>query len=155
MLSILDQIGASPPPAVGVLPLGTGNDLARALGWGGGYTDEPIGKILTNIGDSDTTLLDRWELAVERNPDAQGDDDNGKGKENLPLNVVNNYFSLGVDAHIALEFHEARGESRRSIIRFSALSKLAGFSQMACNSLFKLFGNGHRSVSFNRRTTLK
>ncbi|KAK1128469.1 hypothetical protein K0M31_002929 [Melipona bicolor] len=108
VLSILDQIGASPPPAVGVLPLGTGNDLARALGWGGGYTDEPIGKILSNIGDSDTTLLDRWQLVVERNPDAQGDDDNGKGKENLPLNVVNNYFSLGVDAHIALEFHEAR-----------------------------------------------
>ncbi|XP_015432066.1 PREDICTED: eye-specific diacylglycerol kinase [Dufourea novaeangliae] len=108
VLSVLDQIGCPSPPAVGVLPLGTGNDLARALGWGGGYTDEPIGKILTNIGESDTILLDRWQLVVERNPDAQGDDDNGKGKENLPLNVVNNYFSLGVDAHIALEFHEAR-----------------------------------------------
>lgn len=110
VLSILDQIGAYPAPAVGVLPLGTGNDLARALGWGGGYKDEPIGKILTSIGESETTLLDRWQLKVERNPDAKNDDDGGKGKENLPLNVVNNYYSLGVDAHIALEFHEARGE---------------------------------------------
>ncbi|XP_015184990.1 PREDICTED: eye-specific diacylglycerol kinase isoform X2 [Polistes dominula] len=108
VLSVLDQIGAPSPPAVGVLPLGTGNDLARALGWGGGYTDEPIGKILTSIGESETTLLDRWQLVVERNPDIQNDDESGKAKENLPLNVVNNYFSLGVDAHIALEFHEAR-----------------------------------------------
>ncbi|XP_059617660.1 eye-specific diacylglycerol kinase [Phlebotomus argentipes] len=105
VLSVLDQIGFTPPPAVGVLPLGTGNDLARALGWGGGYTDEPIGKILGNIGDSDTVLLDRWSLNVEPNASAK---DSADGKEELPLNVVNNYFSMGVDAHIALEFHEAR-----------------------------------------------
>lgn len=109
VLSVLDQIGASPPPAVGTLPLGTGNDLARALGWGGGYTDEPIGKILSSLAESETTLLDRWQLTVERNTEATNDEDASKGKENLPLNVVNNYYSLGVDAHIALEFHEARG----------------------------------------------
>ncbi|XP_071452810.1 eye-specific diacylglycerol kinase isoform X2 [Hetaerina americana] len=105
VLSVLDQIGFTPSPAVGVLPLGTGNDLARALGWGGGYTDEPISKILCNIADGEIVLLDRWELKVEKNPGAEP---NEEGKENLPLNVVNNYFSLGVDAHIALEFHEAR-----------------------------------------------
>ncbi|KAG5887656.1 hypothetical protein JTB14_003109 [Gonioctena quinquepunctata] len=105
VLSVIDQIGISPAPAVGVLPLGTGNDLARALGWGGGYTDEPISKILSNISHSDVVYLDRWSLEVEKNNNATS---NEGGKENLPLNVVNNYYSLGVDAHIALEFHEAR-----------------------------------------------
>lgn len=133
VLSILDQIGAYPAPAVGVLPLGTGNDLARALGWGGGYKDEPIGKILTSIGDSETTLLDRWELKVERNPDAKNDDDGGKGKEHLPLNVVNNYFSLGVDAHIALEFHEAR-EAHPEKFNSRMRNKLF-YGQMGCKDL--------------------
>ncbi|XP_012537142.1 eye-specific diacylglycerol kinase isoform X3 [Monomorium pharaonis] len=132
VLSILDQIGTYPAPAVGVLPLGTGNDLARALGWGGGYKDEPIGKILTSIGDSETTLLDRWQLKVERNPDAN-DDDGGKGKENLPLNVVNNYFSLGVDAHIALEFHEAR-EAHPEKFNSRMRNKLF-YGQMGCKDL--------------------
>ncbi|XP_075155369.1 eye-specific diacylglycerol kinase-like isoform X3 [Haematobia irritans] len=109
VLSVLDQLQPpiTPPPAVGVLPLGTGNDLARALGWGGGYTDEPIGKILKEIGMSQSVLMDRWRLKVSPNEDVP-DDNVDRSKDNVPLNVINNYFSFGVDAHIALEFHEAR-----------------------------------------------
>ena len=35
MLSILDKLEFQPYPPVAVLPLGTGNDLARVFGWGG------------------------------------------------------------------------------------------------------------------------
>ncbi|UYV77900.1 DGKI [Cordylochernes scorpioides] len=114
ILSVLDQMGLSPTPPLAMLPLGTGNDLARSLGWGGGYTDEPISKILTTVEYGDIVQLDsnssvgvRWDLRVSPNQEADLTLCE-EGKPALPLNVVNNYFSLGVDAHIALEFHEAR-----------------------------------------------
>ncbi|XP_040857951.1 diacylglycerol kinase iota isoform X2 [Ochotona curzoniae] len=107
ILSILDELQLSPQPPVGVLPLGTGNDLARTLNWGGGYTDEPVSKILCQVEDGTIVQLDRWNLHVERNPDLPPEDlEDGVCK--LPLNVFNNYFSLGFDAHVTLEFHESR-----------------------------------------------
>jgi diacylglycerol kinase (ATP) len=145
IFSALDDLGIKPP--VAVLPLGTGNDLARAFGWGGGYTDEPVSKILFNVKDGEVVQLDRWDVIVEKNVNAvnitpveqeassssiedentqtsvnkaknqvspscssipSACDDMMTGIDSLPNNVVNNYFSIGVDAHIALEFHEAR-----------------------------------------------
>ena len=42
----LDRVQFENQPAVGVIPLGTGNDLARCLRWGGGYEGEAIYKVL-------------------------------------------------------------------------------------------------------------
>ncbi|KAJ8262026.1 hypothetical protein GJAV_G00161260 [Gymnothorax javanicus] len=103
ILSALDELQMNPQPPVAVLPLGTGNDLARTLNWGGGYTDEPVSKILCHVEDGTVVQLDRWNLQVEASP-AQPEE----GTQKLPLNVFNNYFSLGFDAHVTLEFHESR-----------------------------------------------
>ncbi|XP_051974244.1 diacylglycerol kinase iota-like isoform X5 [Xyrauchen texanus] len=103
ILSALDELQMNPQPPVAVLPLGTGNDLARTLNWGGGYTDEPVSKILCQVEDGTVVQLDRWNLQVEVSfvqPE--------EGTQKLPLNVFNNYFSLGFDAHVTLEFHESR-----------------------------------------------
>uniref|UniRef100_A0A8C4YNF4 Diacylglycerol kinase n=1 Tax=Gopherus evgoodei TaxID=1825980 RepID=A0A8C4YNF4_9SAUR len=107
ILSILDELQLSPQPPVAVLPLGTGNDLARTLNWGGGYTDEPVSKILCHVEDGTIVQLDRWNLQVERNPDLPQEEIED-GARKLPLSVFNNYFSLGFDAHVTLEFHESR-----------------------------------------------
>lgn len=107
ILSCLEDLSFNPQPPVGVLPLGTGNDLARTLNWGAGYTDEPLSKVLSHVEDGDVVQLDRWNLRVEPNQSAPGEIDEQQ-TDKLPLDVFNNYFSLGFDAHVTLEFHESR-----------------------------------------------
>lgn len=107
ILSCLDELALTPQPPVAVLPLGTGNDLARTLNWGGGYTDEPLSKILSHVEEGTAVQLDRWNLLVEPNHSAGAEPDEQQ-TDKLPLDVFNNYFSLGFDAHVTLEFHESR-----------------------------------------------
>ncbi|XP_061538748.1 diacylglycerol kinase zeta-like isoform X1 [Phycodurus eques] len=107
IISCLDELALNPQPPVAVLPLGTGNDLARTLNWGGGYTDEPLSKILSHVEDGTVVQLDRWNLQVEANHSAGAEVDEQQ-TDKVPLDVFNNYFSLGFDAHVTLEFHESR-----------------------------------------------
>ncbi|KAL7992312.1 hypothetical protein Chor_016568 [Crotalus horridus] len=108
ILSILDQLRLNPPPPVAILPLGTGNDLARTLNWGGGYTDEPLSKILSHVEEGEIVQLDRWNLQVEPKPEGNPEEKDETATDKLPLDVFNNYFSLGFDARVTLEFHESR-----------------------------------------------
>ena len=53
-----------PKPPVGILPLGTGNDLARVLGWGGGFANDLISELLMQIQEAHPAVLDRWEVNI-------------------------------------------------------------------------------------------
>jgi len=97
ILSEIDKIQFKISPPVAVLPLGTGNDLARTLNWGGGYDGEQLIPILKQIERAQIAPLDRWQLQIIR--------PNG-----VKTKVMNNYFSLGSDAEIALGFHNKREE---------------------------------------------
>lgn len=64
VLGALDDMRSCCPsqcsPPCGVIPLGTGNDLARALKWGSGYTGEKVMQLLFTVEDADAVEFDRY-----------------------------------------------------------------------------------------------
>lgn len=55
-----------------MLPLGTGNDLARVLGWGSSCDDDAhLPQLLERYEKASTKMLDRWSVMVFERPMAQ------------------------------------------------------------------------------------
>ncbi|XP_012240308.1 diacylglycerol kinase 1 isoform X2 [Bombus vosnesenskii] len=103
VLETMDRVQFEHQPAVGVIPLGTGNDLARCLRWGGGYEGEAIHKVLKKIEKATPVMMDRWQIEV-----LDQKDEMKPNQDSIPYNIINNYFSVGVDAAICVKFHMER-----------------------------------------------
>nr|XP_045595029.1 diacylglycerol kinase epsilon-like isoform X1 [Procambarus clarkii] len=108
-------------PLVAVLPLGTGNDLSRILGFGEGhsrYVD--IVEYLQEVNSAKPAKLDRWKVHFISN-------------WNLGIRIparecfMNNYLSVGVDALVTLNFDRAR-QSPFYICRNRLLNKMIYFT---------------------------
>ncbi len=84
--------GAGIPAPVGAIPLGTGNDLARVLGWGHRLPGlSALDGMLVRLQNARTSAHDRWVV---------------EGPEGTLAWF--NYLSIGVDARIARRFHRLR-----------------------------------------------
>ncbi|KAD5507881.1 hypothetical protein E3N88_15584 [Mikania micrantha] len=105
VLDAIEKQNFVSPPPVAILPAGTGNDLARVLGWGGGLGSvERHGGLCTMLQDIEhaaVTILDRWKILMT----------NQKGKQLLATKFMNNYLGVGCDAKVALEIHSMREEN--------------------------------------------
>ncbi|XP_031357921.1 diacylglycerol kinase theta isoform X3 [Photinus pyralis] len=143
VLQCLDNVGQDSQcssPACAIVPLGTGNDLARVLRWGPGYTggEDPL-NLLRDVIDAEEIRLDRWTVVFhpEDKPDDGNKQVNSSGKkrqklsklkltneqikkqvvgastseDNSQIFVMNNYFGIGIDADLCLDFHNAREEN--------------------------------------------
>ncbi|XP_004518470.1 diacylglycerol kinase eta isoform X2 [Ceratitis capitata] len=65
VLSEIDRFNMHKQCQVGVLPLGTGNDLARVLGWGSSCDDDAhLPQVLERYESASTKMLDRWSVMV-------------------------------------------------------------------------------------------
>lgn len=107
VLQCLDNVGqdsecSSPPCAI--VPLGTGNDLARVLKWGAGYngSDEPI-QLLEDVIEAEKIRLDRWTVVIHHEDRTDGRPihvPNSVGKFFfrcvLYIHMYDNYIHLGI-----------------------------------------------------------
>jgi len=99
IISALDKMQIERWPPIAILPLGTGNDLARIHGWGAGYANESLLLILNQVQEAYISLLDRWKVTIE-----------GKNKKRN-IKALTNYMSIGMDALSALQVHNLRENS--------------------------------------------
>ncbi|GAB2287212.1 Diacylglycerol kinase 2 [Dionaea muscipula] len=112
VLDAIENLNFESPPPVAILPLGTGNDLARALRWGGGFSTVEgqggLSNLLQDISHAAVTMLDRWKVDVkEENQDPNSNSNSNKTHSKFMLN----YLGIGCDAKVAYEFHVYREEN--------------------------------------------
>ncbi|PIA58907.1 hypothetical protein AQUCO_00400038v1 [Aquilegia coerulea] len=121
-----------PVPPVGIIPLGTGNDLSRSFSWGGSFPfawRSAIKRSLSKAVTGPIRYLDSWHVLLsmpdgekvepphclrktERSALEQDLDVEGELPDKLACyeGLFYNYFSMGMDAQVAYGFHHLRDE---------------------------------------------
>ncbi|KAK4746583.1 hypothetical protein SAY87_025620 [Trapa incisa] len=131
-LGELNSQGREPVPPVGIIPLGTGNDLSRSFGWGGSFPfswKSAVKRSLDKATSGRVVRLDSWDLSMSmpfgetiepphslKQTEDCCLDQSLEIKGEMPdktscfRGVFYNYFSIGMDAQVAYGFHHLRND---------------------------------------------
>ncbi|CAN6233154.1 unnamed protein product [Urochloa humidicola] len=132
-LSDLYKTKREPVPPTGIIPLGTGNDLARSFGWGGSFPfgwRSAVKRYLNKAATGPICRLDSWQTVIQmpegeiqelpyslkkvepadRLEISQEDGSELPEKASCYKGVFYNYLSIGMDAQVAYGFHHLRDE---------------------------------------------
>ncbi|NXK93716.1 DGKD kinase, partial [Formicarius rufipectus] len=104
VLSEIDALGLHKQCQLGVLPLGTGNDLARVLGWGSLCDDDTqLLQILEKLERATTKMLDRWSVltyeAPKQSPPTLTLKEDENGDSNIQVQI--SHYADSVAFHLA------------------------------------------------------
>lgn len=134
-------------PPVGIIPLGTGNDLSRVLGWGSSYRSNKVESMIISMSNGEPTSFDRWSVELDQldpsdfynrferdqhrlfccsvEPKFITDEyfQSNEIYSNLPNRRFTNYLSFGLDGAVVLDFHSLR-KRRPSIFTSPTMNKL-------------------------------
>lgn len=107
VLDAIEKINFESPPPVSILPLGTGNDLARVLHWGGGFSKvegSGLSNSLHEVNHAAVTMVDHWKVDIK-------EDSTNRDSDRMRSKFMMNYLGIGCDAKVAYEFHVNREEN--------------------------------------------
>ena len=116
----------------GAVPLGTGNDLSNALGFGGSMMFEQdeffLFDLLFMYEIASESKIDIWNLElkvedrkgrvcnIEKNKEQEIVEYNEKKEKNIPIKILNktfiNYCSIGYEARVGFSFEKIRSKNR-------------------------------------------
>lgn len=134
VLGALADAGMANIP-VAILPLGTGNDLSRVAGWGGGFLTSGTSSVMRQrllrrlhaVARAPEGPIDRWDLrlAIQGGGSGAGAAAAAAAAGGLPPAFrctpeceaatarVFNYLSVGMDAEIAFGYHQGRPKTAK------------------------------------------